>query len=92
MARFPEIYKDPQWEPTRQYVIMRANGLCEECQKRKKIKPGKEVHHIVELTAENKNDWNIAFNPDNLEYLCTDCHNHKHDRSIGLQDFLIPPG
>ncbi len=91
MARHPEIYASPDWEPARQYVIARANGLCEHCYKKGKVRIGKEVDHIIELNEKNKHEWNIAYNPDNLQYLCTDCHNHKHDRSIGLQDFLCPP-
>ena len=92
MARHPEVYADPEWEKSRQYVIVRANGLCELCKEKEKYKPGKEVDHIIELTDENKTDWNIAYNPENLQSLCTDCHNDKHFRSIGLQNFLTPPG
>ena len=91
MARHPEIYKNKQWPKVRQFVIIRANGLCEQCQAKGVVKPGKEVDHIIELTDENKNDWNIAYNPDNLQYLCSDCHNHKSGRSTGLQNFLTPP-
>lgn len=90
MARFPEVYEKREWKKARKTVIQRANGLCERCFP-KAIKQGKEVDHIVELTEENKNDWNIAYNPDNLQLLCTDCHNDKHERSIGLQKFLAPP-
>jgi len=92
MARHAEIYNTIEWERARKFVIARANGLCEHCLKKKRIKPGKEVDHIIELTDENKHDWNIAYNPDNLQLLCSDCHNDKHDRSIGLQKFLLPPG
>ena len=92
MARHPEIYKTAEWESVRQFIIVRANGLCENCKSRGIVKPGKEVDHIVELTGDNKHDWSIAYNPDNLQYLCTDCHNHKSRRSIGLQDFITPPG
>lgn len=90
LARHPEVYRDPQWKIARRYVIARSNGLCEICMKSNKVKPGKEVDHIIELTHKNKHDWNIAYNPENLQYLCTDCHNHKHDRSIGLQEFTKP--
>lgn len=90
MARFPEVYADSRWPPARQAVIIRAKGLCEQCLKRKIYKSGREVDHIEELTEENKDDWNIAYNPDNLQYLCTDCHNNKHSRSIGIQDFITP--
>ena len=92
MAKHPEVYKDPNWPPARRECIRRANGLCERCKKKGKYKPGKVVHHKVWLTEENKADWNIAFNPRNLEYLCNDCHEDEHDRSTGLQKFLTPPG
>jgi 5-methylcytosine-specific restriction endonuclease McrA len=92
MARFSEVYKTSEWRKVRKFVIQRANGLCEKCSKKHITKPGKEVDHIIEITEENKNDWNIIYNPENLQYLCTDCHNHKHDRSTGLQKFTSPPG
>jgi 5-methylcytosine-specific restriction endonuclease McrA len=92
MARHAEIYQDPQWEPARQECRRRANGLCQRCKSKGKVKHGKIAHHKVWLTDDNKYDWNIAFNPDNLEWLCNDCHEDEHDRSIGLQKFLIPPG
>lgn len=91
MARHPEIYATTEWRKVRLFVIARANGLCEECKKRGKIEKGKEVDHIEELTDENKHLWEIAYNPENLQYLCAPCHNNKHSRSIGLQQFLTPP-
>lgn len=90
MARHPEIYASSDWEPARQAAILKAEGRCEHCKRKGKVKPGKEVDHIIELTDDNKHDWNIAYNPDNLQYLCSDCHNHKHGRSIGLRDFVTP--
>lgn len=92
MARHSEIYKDAEWERVRQFVIVRANGLCERCKRKGITKPGKIVHHSKWLTDKNKDDWDIAFNPVNLEYVCNDCHEDEHDRSIGLQKFLTPPG
>lgn len=92
MARHSDIYKSKEWAKVRAYVIAKANGLCEQCKRKGKIKRGKEVHHKIWLTDKNKHDFNISFNPDNLIYLCADCHNDEHDRSIGLQDFLCPPG
>ena len=90
MARHSEIYKTAEWESVRSYVIVRANGLCEKCRGKGIIKPGKEVDHIIELTDANKHDWNIAYNSDNLRLVCNDCHQHKHGRSNGLQDFIKP--
>lgn len=91
MARHPEIYQDPQWEVARQECERRADGLCERCRKKNKFVPGKIAHHIIWLTDENKHDWDIAFNPDNLEWLCNDCHEDEHERTTGLQKFLTPP-
>jgi 5-methylcytosine-specific restriction endonuclease McrA len=92
MARHPEIYQTSEWKKSRRFVMIRSNGLCERCMKKGKIKPGKIVHHKKWLTDENKTNWNIAYDPDNLEYICNDCHEEEHDRSIGLQKFLTPPG
>ncbi|MDP4144150.1 MAG: HNH endonuclease signature motif containing protein [Bacillota bacterium] len=91
MARHSDVYKTKEWKEARQYVLTRSNGLCERCKKKGKIVPGKIVHHKRWLTDKNKHDWDIAYNPDNLEYICNDCHEEEHDRSIGLQKFLVPP-
>lgn len=72
-------------------AIIASDGLCRKCKESGQIRAGREVDHIIELTDENKHEWNIAYNPENLQYLCTDCHNHKHERSNGLQNFLSPP-
>ncbi|MFD2752393.1 HNH endonuclease [Virgibacillus siamensis] len=90
MARHPEIYATPEWKESRLIAIQKANGLCEECIKQGKIEAGKEVDHIIELTDDNKHDWNIAYNPDNLQYLCASCHNVKHGRCTGLHMFTDP--
>jgi len=87
MARHPEIYASAEWRKVRRFVIARANGLCEECTKQGRIEAGKEVDHIIELSDDNKHDWNIAYNPDNLQLLCAACHNVKHGRCTGLHFF-----
>jgi Restriction endonuclease len=90
MARHPEVYASPEWRKVRQFVIQRANGLCEQCLKEGRTEAGKEVDHIIELTDTNKHDWNIAYNPDNLQFLCSMCHNIKHGRCSGLHRFMNP--
>ena len=92
MGRHEDIYKTKQWENVRQYVIARDQGLCVECKKRGIIKPFKIIHHIVWLTDDNKHDWNIAYNPNNLECLCNDCHEkiHKRNTETHLKDFINP--
>jgi len=53
----------------RQFVIVRANGLCERCRVKGIIKPGKIVHHREWLTNKNKSNWDTAYNQENLECL-----------------------
>jgi len=72
LARHPEVYRNKQWPKSRAFVISRANGLCEHCRTKGIFKAGREVDHIVELTDSNKHDWNVAYNPENLQYLCSD--------------------
>lgn len=92
MARHPEIYNTNEWEKARAFVIERANGLCEPCLKKGKIHAGKIVDHIIPLTDENKHDWNITYDPNNLHYVCIAYHTEKHYGTSGLENFLTPPG
>lgn len=57
-----------------------ADGLCEECRAKGKITPAEEVHHIVELTAQNVNDPRIALSVENTSCLCAECHQKKRIR------------
>lgn len=45
------------------------------------------AHHTVELTDENVNDYLISFNPDLIELVHFACHNSKHKRAKGIQNF-----
>ena len=53
--------------------------LCEDCMNRGIYKPGKEVHHIEELTPANIHRPEIALNFDNLVILCKECHKARHN-------------
>ena len=72
------FYDSIAWKRTKQEVIMRERGICQVCGKR-----GTEVHHIIELNDENVDDPNIALNPDNLQLLCTSCHNQMRAEKEG---------
>lgn len=74
------FYQDWQWQQCRDAYYNKAGGLCEECLKRGIIRPGVIVHHKIPLTPENVNDPSIAYNFDNLELLCRDCHAKAHGR------------
>lgn len=72
----PEIikkfYRSKQWKRVRLQVIQIHRGRCQECGK-----AGTEVHHKTPLTEANVCDPHIALGLDNLELLCTSCHDAK---------------
>ena len=75
------FYKSKTWQRVRKYVWQRDNGLCQDCLKKGLITPGKEVHHIVELTEDNISDASIALDANNLITLCKSCHEARHNAS-----------
>lgn len=42
-------------------------------------------HHVIELTEENVNDWDISLNPENVKLVHHRCHNEIHAR-FGYQN------
>lgn len=52
----------------------KAHPFCERCAKKHVVRPSEEVHHVIELSAENINNPQITLNWDNLEALCGECH------------------
>lgn len=90
MARYKHVYQKAEWEKIRKVVIVKANGLCERCSKKGVVKPGKIVHHKQWLNDKNNKDWNVAYNAENLEYICNDCHEEEHGRTAGLINFIEP--
>lgn len=65
------FYHSSAWEKQREYILKRDHYICTE--------PGcnrvaTEVHHIIELNAENINDISITLDEHNLRSLCHECH------------------
>lgn len=63
------FYNSRLWREVRRQVLHRDSYTCHDCGGR-----ATEVHHIVELTPENINDYSVSLNPDNLKSLCYECH------------------
>lgn len=68
-----KFYASKAWRNLRKWYIHTIHGLCEMCGE-----PGLILHHKTRLTPENIDDENITLNPDNLQYVCLDCHNKTH--------------
>lgn len=69
-----DFYNSKAWKECRAFVISRAFGLCECCHQT----TGKIVHHVEWITAENVGDPSVTLNPDNLMYVCKECHERIH--------------
>ena len=68
-----------KWMAIRDRIKRRDCGLCQECKRHGRIKPGTEVDHIVALTNGGTND------DDNLELLCAGCHETKTNADLGYK-------
>lgn len=66
------FYASAAWKKCRESYIPKVFGLCEHCGS-----PGYILDHIVEITPQNIYDPMITLNHDNLQFLCTPCHNKK---------------
>ena len=85
MFTLNNFYKSKEWEQFRKIVIAErtdAEGFvyCELCGK-PILKPyDLIVHHKIELTDINVNDYKISLNPSNMMLLHFKCHNEMHKR------------
>ena len=81
-----KFYNSDKWKHCRDVYIQERlltdGGMCERCHEQ----AGAELHHIEHLSIFNINDTNITLNPDNLMWLCKDCHFAMHKESI-MQGF-----
>lgn len=74
--QFTSFYHTTAWIKAREVCKVRANGLCEECLRQGKIRPGRIADHIVPLRI----DWSRRLDPTNLQYLCQFHHNLKTNK------------
>lgn len=77
-----QFYNSKEWQRCRASYISSVGGLCERCSAKGIIRPGKIVHHKEYITSQNITNPVVLLNPDNLEYLCMDCHNAEHFKNI----------
>ena len=84
-AEVEAFYVSWTWRKCRKAFANSKGNLCERCLKRGIIEAGSkdrplEVHHKIQLTAENVTDPKVALNWDNLELLCKRCHDEERTR------------
>lgn len=86
MYTLSNFYKSDQWE--RLVAILKLERIdkkdgilyCEHCGKPLIHKYDIIGHHVIELTEENVNDFNISLNPKNIKLIHFKCHNQIHER------------
>lgn len=83
-----QFYKSKEWLTFRAIIISERTNKCEECKKLITESKHIQVHHTIELTLANVNDYSISLDPHNVKVLCHDCHNKAHKR-FGYQNELI---
>ena len=67
-------YKSAKWKKVRLKALKRDKYICQECKKYFKNEEATVVHHIIEVWE----DLSKAYDINNLESLCTKCHNKRH--------------
>lgn len=75
------FYHSAIWKKQRLHALSRDQYNCQDCPAH-----AEEVHHIIPLTEQNINDYNIALSLDNLISLCHKCHKARHGDSSELPD------
>lgn len=95
-----DLYKSKAWKDIRTYIWLKQNCLCARCgrpvyvsgiseylPKEKRLKS--IVHHKEYLNDINYLDETIAYDENNLEGLCIDCHNEEHFKSEIIRKDLM---
>lgn len=72
------FYHSKPWLQVRDFVIGRDHGMCQRCLREGRVNVGEIVHHVKPLTPGNIDDPSISLSPENLEYVCKECHEMIH--------------
>lgn len=85
MFTLSNFYTSKEWRDLRSFLMSERTNekgqiICAHCGL-PVVKKGDCIgNHIIELTEENVNDYDISLNPDNVELIHFNCHNIHHRR------------
>ena len=75
-----KIYNSKRWRLTRLHVLS-LNPFCVDCEKKGRTTPATDVDHIMTLgEIYALGDHDEAYNLDNLQPLCKQCHGAKSNK------------
>ena len=69
------FYDSAAWRKCSKSFLESKMYICERCGQ-----PATTAHHKIYLNTENIQNSRIALSWDNLEALCSECHNKEHGR------------
>lgn len=72
-----QLYTSKAWTQLRFNLIIERGPKCQRCGKIMVYTSKLIGHHKTPLSPLNIHDMNITLNPDNVELLCSECHNHE---------------
>lgn len=77
-----KIYSTTRWRRLR-LLKLNNSPLCEVCTSEGRITTATEVHHIISFTdfVEQSDRERYAFDYDNLQSICKQCHQKEHART-----------
>lgn len=80
---YKNIYNTSRWKKLRM-AYLSDNPLCEECKDKGIIKQAEHIHHKKEISSGKTEEEmkQLAFDSNNLQSLCSDCHKAKHEKKI----------
>lgn len=67
------------WERQRKLILRRDKGLCQPCLKRGRLRPARQVDHIINKAEARARGWTEEQieAEGNLQSICDDCHRDK---------------
>ena len=79
-AKIIKFYHSSLWTKARQHKLEISRGICERCGG-----VSLEVHHKVPLEDENVDNPTVAIRMNDLELLCSSCHDAVRHESRGVR-------
>lgn len=73
-----KVYQSQRWQRLRLYYLS-EHPLCERCLKRNIVKEAVDVHHKISFVGKAEKTALFAYNYENLEALCKECHQAEHN-------------
>ena len=82
-AIYKKLINNYKWQLLRRKKFI-SNPLCEQCLAEGRVTPTEEVHHIVPVESgrDEAEMRRLAYDYNNLQSLCKECHGKVHAKEI----------